>query len=118
MSDCQHPRIIGRVAEYMCRDCKRLWPRTGHGIEPGPGTRLYEKLHGYGLPPCDECRVRAFAMDLWGDEGCRRQLRTIAQWLKWEAVRITASANSDAVVLNWLQREGILNDATTTNHRQ
>ena len=105
---CAHLRILGRVNEYMCRDCRQIWPRDAHGIAPGPGTRLYEKLHSYGLPQCDQCKLRAFQMDLWGEEECLRQVRTIAAWLKWEAARIAASSKSDEVVINWLQKEGIL----------
>lgn len=109
---CQHDRIMGRVDDFACRACGATWPRVGHGIPAGPGTALYAKLAGYGLPPCDDCKIRAFAMDLWGPDGCARNIKTITQWIRWEATRMLTTAKTHTIIAKWLETEGIIHGAT------
>lgn len=107
MTECVHMIIAGK-SSYRCKLCEEFWPMVGHGVPAGPGARLYRKLHSMGLPECDACRHAAFQMDLWGEEGCRLNKKSILTRLKRELWRITLTGNVDSIIENWLETEGII----------
>lgn len=107
MTTCNHLLISGKL-NYRCKNCDQTWPKVGHGVKPGPGARLYSRLHAMGLPECDACRDAALQMDIWGDEGCRQNKAAILKRLKRELWRITLTGKVDSIIENWLESEGII----------
>lgn len=104
--ECDH-KIGLNDRFYFCRKCNQGWPREETGVLEGPGTRLYAALEKLGLPHCDECLTRAFAMDLWGPEGCRKNRETILRWLRSEASRVFYRGRMDDFIWAWIEERGI-----------
>lgn len=103
---CDH-KIRLTAEHFTCSICGFRWGRNDFYPE-GPGTRLYNKLHEIGVPMCDECTVRRFQMDIWGDEGCKRHKADILQFLRLEVQRALVRGHLNEMIWNWLISDHIV----------
>jgi hypothetical protein len=108
--ECQSPGFCQRHGIHkgpawfkLCQKSEKHWQawEAGHGVgqrrgagkplQPtrrrGPGTELSKMLKRFGIeyvPGC-KCADHARQMDLWGPDGCERQIQTIVGWLRKES---------------------------------
>lgn len=104
---CVH-EIVGKSSGVQCRLCGQRWPAVDHGIPEGPGTRLSRLLEQLGAQPCKECNVRQLQMDLWGEYTCSKRRSRVVKMIRHEALRALATGRVDAMIENWLIKEGVL----------